>query len=114
MDTPALNEAEAPSDPLEVTPVAEEERPGSSPFPIVGVGASAGGLQAFTELLTPLPVDTGMAFVLVQHLDPRHESQLVEILARATRMPVCEAAEGMAVCADQVYVIPPNTNMALT
>src|SRR5690242_10095186 len=107
MDTPALHEPEEPSDPPEATPVAEEERPGSSPFPIVGVGASAGGLEAFIQLLTPLPVDTGMAFVLVQHLAPTHESQLVDILARATRMPVVEAEEGMAVCPDHVYVIPP-------
>ena len=56
--------------------------------PIVGIGASAGGLEAFTHLLEHLPVDTGMAFVLVQHLDPAHESVLTEILARTTAMPV--------------------------
>jgi chemotaxis response regulator CheB len=113
MDTPALDEIEEPPEAPEAAPAGEEERPGSSPFPIVGVGASAGGLEAFTQLLTNLADDTGMAFVLVQHLDPWHESQLVDILARTTRMPVREAAEGMAVCPDHVYVIPPNTNMAL-
>src|SRR4030095_157489 len=55
-------------------------------FPVVGIGASAGGLEAFTELLKNLPLDTGMGFVLVQHLDPQHESALVDLLARATSM----------------------------
>jgi len=55
-------------------------------FLIVGIGASAGGLEAFTQLLKDLPLDTGMAFVLVQHLDPRHESALTQILSRATSM----------------------------
>ena len=57
------------------------------PFPVVGIGASAGGLEAFTQLLKALPADTGMAFVLVQHLDPTHESQLPEVLARTTACP---------------------------
>ena len=55
---------------------------------VVGIGASAGGLEAFTQLLRALPVDTGMAFVLVQHLSPNHVSALAEILSRATKMPV--------------------------
>src|SRR5262245_4961024 len=59
-------------------------------FPIVGIGASAGGLEAFTELLRHLPLDTGMAFVLVQHLDPQHESALTSLLSRATSLPVDE------------------------
>ena len=61
-------------------------------FPIVGIGASAGGLEAFTQLLQALPADTGMAFVLVQHLDPRHDSRLADLLAKTTRMSVQEAA----------------------
>src|SRR5262249_8064452 len=60
-----------------------------------------------------LPADTGMAFVLVQHLDPRHESRLTDLLAKATRMPVLEAAHGLAVRPNHVYVIPPNANLAL-
>jgi two-component system, chemotaxis family, CheB/CheR fusion protein len=84
-----------------------------SDFPIVGVAASAGGLEAFTQLLSHLPVDTGMAFVLIQHLAPDHQSLLTEILARVTKMLVCEAHEGMAVEPDRVYVIPPNTQMRL-
>ena len=82
-------------------------------FPVVGIGASAGGLEAFTQLLHHLPIDTGMAFVLVQHLDPNHPSLLSEILARATQMSVQEAQEGMAIAPNQVYVIPPNTVMTI-
>jgi two-component system, chemotaxis family, CheB/CheR fusion protein len=113
MNTPASHEPEEPPDAPEVTPAGEEEHPESSSFPIVGAGASAGGLEAFTQLLKYLPDDTGLAFVLVQHLDPRHESQLVDLLSRATRMPVIEAADRMAVRPDHVYVIPRNTNMAI-
>ena len=82
-------------------------------FPIVGIGASAGGLEAFTELLHHLPQTTGMAFVLVQHLDPTHGSVLREILSRTTKIPVIEVSDAMTVERDHVYVIPPNTNMAL-
>ncbi|HYX22249.1 MAG TPA: chemotaxis protein CheB, partial [Thermoanaerobaculia bacterium] len=82
-------------------------------FPIVGIGASAGGLEAFTKLLGGLPADTGMAFVLVQHLDPRRESMLVEILARSTSMPVQEVRGGMRVEPDHVYVIPANAEIGL-
>jgi two-component system CheB/CheR fusion protein len=84
-----------------------------APFPIVGIAASAGGLEAFTELLSHLPVDTGMAFVLIQHLAPYHKSLLTEILARQTQMPVSEVKDGVAVEPNQVYVIPPNTKMVL-
>jgi two-component system CheB/CheR fusion protein len=83
-------------------------------FPIVGIGASAGGLEAFKDLLRFLPDDAGMAYVLVQHLDPKHESLLPDLLARATRMPVHEAREGMKVRADHVYVMAPNTDMTLS
>jgi two-component system, chemotaxis family, CheB/CheR fusion protein len=84
-----------------------------APFPIVGIAASAGGLDAFTQLLSRLPVDTGMAFVLIQHLSPNHESLLAEILARVTRIPVQEVEDGMVVQPNQAYVIPPNTKMVL-
>src|SRR5437016_12528877 len=69
----------------------------SKNFPIIGVGASAGGLEAFTELLHALPKDNGMAFVFVQHLDPKHVSMLAEILARESKMPVLEARSGVLV-----------------
>ena len=91
----------------------ETSADGKESFPIVGIGASAGGLEAFTQLLAHLPEKTGMAFVLVQHLDPAHESQLAELLSKATRLPVTEVTDGMAVSPDHVYVIPPNANMAI-
>ena len=82
-------------------------------FPIVAIGASAGGLDAITELLKSLPSTTGMAFVVVQHLSPTHESVLSEILQRATRMPVEQVANNTAVQPDRVYVIPPGKNLVL-
>jgi two-component system CheB/CheR fusion protein len=82
-------------------------------FPIVGIGASAGGLESFTRLLQHLPSDTGMAFVFVQHLAPRHASMLASLLSRATAMPVMEAEQSTSVKANHVYVIPPNTLITL-
>ena len=81
--------------------------------PIVGVGASAGGLEAFTQLLRQLPLDTGFGFVLVQHLDPQHESALTQLLARATAMPVREATNNLRVEPNRVYIIPPNTSLGI-
>jgi two-component system, chemotaxis family, CheB/CheR fusion protein len=85
----------------------------SNHFPIIGVGASAGGLEAFTELLHSLPKNNGMAFVFVQHLDPKHVSMLAEILARESKMPVLEARSGVQVQPDHVYVIPRNTSVSI-
>ena len=90
------------------------DHPGVLPFPVVGIGASAGGLEAFTQLLRALPVDTGMAFVLVQHLAPTRASMLAEILARATKMPVMEVHDEPAVAANHVYVIPPDRDMIIS
>jgi two-component system CheB/CheR fusion protein len=87
----------------------EEHEPKVLSFPVVGIGASAGGLEAFTKLLEALPVDTGMAFVLIQHLGPLHKSQLAEILSRATEMEVAEVVDGTPVIANHIYIIPPNT-----
>src|SRR5262245_6771756 len=70
-------------------------RVGPDSFPIVGIGASAGGLEAMSQLLKTLPGETGMAFVLVQHLDPTHESALTSLLSRLTAMAVCEAKNNM-------------------
>ena len=80
---------------------------------IVGIGASAGGLEAFIEFFAAMPPDSGLAFVLVQHLDPTHESLLPEILQRYTSMPVAQVQNGMNVEPDRVYVIPPNQDLAL-
>ena len=95
--------------------IADEEdtRPNAATFPVVGVGASAGGLEAFTELLSALPAETGMAFVLVQHLDPDHPSLLTTLLTRTTTMPVEEVHDGVLVEPNHVYVIPPNTSLTL-
>ncbi len=86
--------------------------PGLS-FPVVAVGASAGGLAAFTSLLKALPAKSGMAFVLIQHLEPNHDSALTLLLSKATRIPVLEVSDGMAVEPDRVYVIPPNKKMTV-
>jgi two-component system, chemotaxis family, CheB/CheR fusion protein len=91
---------------------ADRSAQGLEPIcPIVGVGASAGGLAAFTQLLTHLPTDTGMAFVLIQHLDPTHPSSLTELLAKTTAMTVTEVCDRMEVLPDRVYIIPPNREM---
>lgn len=85
----------------------------AAPPRVVGVGASAGGLQAFTELLQHLPVDTGLALVLVQHLDPQQPSLLSELLAAHTTMPVRAVVDQTPVLANQVYLIPPNTALSI-
>ncbi len=82
-------------------------------FPIVGVGASAGGLEAFSQLLEHLPSTTGMAFVLIQHLDPTHASQLPEILARKSAMPVREVQGDATVEPNHVYVAPASNNLRI-
>src|SRR5829696_7575636 len=89
------------------------ERLGDENFPVVGIGASAGGLEAFTKLLQNLPANTGMAFVLIQHLDPTHESMLASLLARNSSMTVHEVRNRMQVEPNSVYVIPPKVNMTL-
>jgi two-component system CheB/CheR fusion protein len=93
---------------------ADDATPGGPPFPVVGVGASAGGLEAFSSLLQSLPSDPGMAFLFVLHLEPHHKSHLPEILAKVTPLPVLQVEQGMAVEVNHVYCIPPNTEMALT
>ena len=86
---------------------------GDPTFPVVGIGASAGGLEAAGQLLSQLPEKTGMAFVLVQHLDPGHKSHLVELLAKGCRLPIAEATHGQEVAPDHVYVIPPGTILTI-
>jgi len=86
----------------------------SNSFPIVGIGASAGGLKAFEEFFSGMPAvaDPGMAFVLVQHLAPDHKSILTELIRRYTRMQVFEVVDGMVVQPNCAYIIPPNRDMA--
>ena len=80
---------------------------------IVGIGASAGGLDAIERFLAQVPAQSGLAYVVVQHLDPHHKAMLVELLQRVTSMPVREAGAGMPVAADSVYVIPPNCELTV-
>lgn len=80
---------------------------------VVGIGASAGGLEAFEQFFTHLPPDTGLAFVLIQHLDPTHKSILTDLIKKYTQMGVTEVRDGMLIEANNVYVIPPNKDMAI-
>jgi len=105
---------------LQIEPTAGETVPNGGEvedprFPIVGIGASAGGLAAFEAFFSGMPAqaDTGMAFVLVQHLAPDHKSILVELVKRYTRMQVFEVEDGMRVLPNCAYIIPPNRDMAL-
>jgi len=82
-------------------------------FPIVGIGASAGGLQALEQFLRHVPKSSGLAFVVIQHLDPTHEAMLAELLQRATGMETFQAKDRMQVKPDCVYVIPPNKDMSI-
>src|ERR1035438_3754542 len=104
--------------PEELASDASEETPelaakGTTTIPVAGIGGSAGGLEVFKHLLADLPADTGLAIVFVQHLDPKHHSLLTEILSRSTSMPVSEAADGMRVEANHVYVIPANGELTI-
>ena len=97
------------------SPVASAQTPPQhSTFPIVGIGASAGGLNAFEAFFAGMPADTdpGMAFVLVQHLAPDHNSLLTDLIRRYTRMQVAEVEDGMAVANNHTYIIPPGRDMA--
>lgn len=87
--------------------------PADIDFPVVGIGASAGGLEAFTKLFKALPTDSGMAFILIQHLDPTHESMMVALLGNHTAMKVLQAADGMRIERDHVYVIPPRVYLSI-
>ncbi len=82
-------------------------------FPIVGIGASAGGLDALTKLVSALPDDAGMAYILVQHLDPTHKSLMAELLAKHTVMPVLQATESAAILGNHIYVIPAGSYLSI-
>jgi two-component system, chemotaxis family, CheB/CheR fusion protein len=98
-------------------PAAPPRRPRESgksslEFPVVGIGASSGGLDACKKLVSALPADTGMAFILILHLDPTHESMMVDLLADHTRMTVQQAADGMPIEREHLYIIPPGSYLA--
>ncbi len=83
----------------------------SAPVAIVGVGASAGGIEAFTAFLQAMPPGTGLGFVFIHHLSPNRESMLAEILSRATSLPVTEVSDEPIILPDHVYVVPPGQLM---
>jgi two-component system, chemotaxis family, CheB/CheR fusion protein len=85
----------------------------SATFPIVAIGASAGGLEAFSNLLRSLPPEPGLALIFIPHLDPTHESAMVELLSRTTRLRAFQAAEGTRVVVNSLYVLPPNCDMTI-
>jgi two-component system CheB/CheR fusion protein len=94
----------------ESTSSEKEER---KPLHIVGMGSSAGGLEAFEEFFKNMPPDTGLAFVLVPHLDPTHKGLMPELLQRFTQMNVVQAEDQMKVEPDHIYIIPPNKDMSI-
>ena len=102
----------SPTLPADAAPF--ESTPGRPGPPVAGIGASAGGLDAFKKFFAAMPADSGVAFVLIPHLDPKHESLMVELLARYTKMPVVEATDGLAVEANRVYILPPNKYMTIS
>jgi two-component system, chemotaxis family, CheB/CheR fusion protein len=98
-----------------VKPTASVPTNGTSDdLSIVAIGASAGGIEAFTELARNLSTDTGLAFVFIQHLDPTHESILTELVSKETRMPVTEVTNGLMVAPNHIYIIPPNAKMSIS
>lgn len=98
---------------LETSLKADTENSNTDLFPIVGIGASAGGLEALEQFFINLPPNCGLGVVVIQHLDPTHKGMLPELLQRKTKMEVFEAVDNMPVEPDKVYVIPPNKSMSL-
>jgi two-component system CheB/CheR fusion protein len=99
--------------PVRKNPKSQEPLKQKQSLPIVGIGASAGGLEAFEQFFTKMPSDSGMAFVLIPHLDPSHASMMTELLRRVTTIQVTEAEDGVKVEPNHVYVIPPNKEMSI-
>ena len=106
-------QATQPAEPAARAADPEEAGDAESPSAVVGLCSSAGGLNALTSFFDALALESGMAFVLVPHLDPTHESLMVELVAKHSRLPVCQASDGQAVRANHVYVIPPNRSMTI-
>ena len=92
---------------------APEDTESSDPIYYVGVGASAGGLEALESFFTQMPADSGMAFIVIQHLSPDYKSMMVELLSKRTAMLVQRAEEGLRVEANSVYLIPPKKNLSI-
>jgi two-component system CheB/CheR fusion protein len=110
----ALAEAtEHPAEELESLPAESGADGPNRPFPIIGIGASAGGLEALELFLKNVPVGSGMAYVIVQHLDPIRKGIMVELLQRTTPMPVVQVTDRLTIQPDSVYIIPPNKDMSI-
>ncbi len=100
--------------PVNPPPQKRHAKGAEKPAPrIVGMGGSAGGLEAFEQFFSRMPFDTGMAFVLVQHLDPTHKGIMAEILQRQTKMSVVQIEDGMRLKENCIYVIPPNADLSI-
>ena len=102
---------------MDASPQPRQERSALTPsvaFPLVGIGASAGGLEALSQLLAAVPPESELALLVVQHLDPNHKSRLPQLLSLATTMPVVEATDGEPIEPRRVYVMPPNANLGVT
>src|SRR5947209_6722586 len=108
--TPAVDEHEP--DRL-AQPLDSENQPPRLPFIVVGIGASAGGLEAFTDFFQAMRPDSGMAFVLIQHLPPERESLMTEILSKRTEMAVVQVEDGLQVEPNHVYVIRPGHTLTI-
>lgn len=108
VDEPSPHSASKAEIEADIESDIEDTRRTSASFPVVGIAASAGGLKPFKSFFAAMPIDSGMAFVLVPHLDATHKSSMVDLLKRETSMPVVEAIDGMVVEVNSVYVIPPN------
>lgn len=104
----AVEVADAPGEAIVKAPIAATDA-----FPVVGIGASAGGLEALEQFLKHVPAHSGMAYVVIQHLDPTHKGAMVELLQRASSMPVVQVKDRQKVEPDCVYVIPPNKDMSI-
>jgi two-component system CheB/CheR fusion protein len=92
---------------------AEPQDPAGPALFVVGIGASAGGLEALRPFVANLPIQSNMAYIVAQHLSPQHRSMMVQLLGRETALPVVEAADGMMIEADTIYVTPPNRDAAV-
>ena len=112
MDPEENQDLKKPSDTSQKESASAKELQ-NEPRYIVGIGASAGGLEAFEEFFKNMPSDTGLAFVLVSHLDPTHKALMPELLQRITLMKVSQVIDGTKVESNQIYIIPPNKDMAI-
>lgn len=107
-----MKQSSTTKSPKETIPTKKEQHPSPS-FPIVAIGASAGGLEALEQFFENMPNDNGMAFVVIQHLDPTHVGIMPELLQRTTQMKVAQVTDHLKVQPNHVYVIPPNTSMSI-